>query len=92
MIKAGQVEKTVDRDFDMEERRYRTLEQAVQRLQREAKGYLDSLRSMSASQLRIAEAMDEFYVDAHHKERASKHYTHAIEDFDTRTIKEHVFK
>ncbi|CCJ28097.1 unnamed protein product [Pneumocystis jirovecii] len=88
MIKAGQVEKTVDRDFDMEERRYRTLEQAVQRLQREAKGYLDSLRSMSASQLRIAEAMDEFYVDAHHKERASKHYTHAIEDFDTRTIKE----
>ncbi|KAG5438699.1 hypothetical protein PCANB_002419 [Pneumocystis canis] len=88
MIKAGQVEKTIDRDFDTEERRFRTLEQAVLRLQREAKNYLDSLRLMSASQVRIAQAMDEFYPDTHHKDRASKHYMHAVEDLDVRTMKE----
>ncbi|KAG4304993.1 hypothetical protein PORY_001668 [Pneumocystis oryctolagi] len=79
---------TIDRDFDTEERRFRTLEHAVLRLQREAKNYLDSLRSMSASQLRIAETMDEFYMDSHHKDRASKHYRHAVEDQDARTMKD----
>lgn len=88
MIKTGQVEKTVDHDFDTEERRFHALEQIVLRLQREAKNYLDSLRSMSASQLRIAEAMDEFYPDNLHKDRASKNYKHAVEDFDTRTVKD----
>ena len=44
MMKVGQVEKTIDRDFEIEERRYRTLESAANRLQKEAKGYLDSLR------------------------------------------------
>ncbi len=49
MIKVGQVEKTIDRDFEIEERRYRTLESADTRLQKEAKGYLDSLRGNPSS-------------------------------------------
>jgi hypothetical protein len=44
MMKVGQVEKTIDRDFEVEERRFRTMESAANRLQKEAKGYLDSLR------------------------------------------------
>lgn len=61
----GHVEKTNDRDYEVEERytdstrvcwydecltmyplcrRYRTMESAANRLQKEAKGYLDSLR------------------------------------------------
>jgi BAR domain len=44
MMKTGHVEKTVDRDYEIEERRYRTMESAANKLQREAKGYLDSLR------------------------------------------------
>lgn len=59
---AGHVEKTNDRDYEVEERyikshvlgesnlmfsrRYRTMEAASMRLQKEAKGYLDSLRGM----------------------------------------------
>ena len=65
-INPGHVEKTNDRDYEVEERyesrileesrdatdfdslcknrRYRTMESAVNRLQKEAKGYLDSLR------------------------------------------------
>jgi hypothetical protein len=44
MMKTGHVEKTVDRDYEIEERRYRTMESAANKLQKEAKGYLDSLR------------------------------------------------
>ncbi len=43
-MKTGHVEKTNDRDYEVEERRYRTMEAASMRLQKEAKGYLDSLR------------------------------------------------
>ena len=48
MMKTGHVEKTIDRDYEIEERRFRTMESAANRLQKEAKGYLDSLRGMSA--------------------------------------------
>jgi hypothetical protein len=43
-MKTGHVEKTIDRDYELEERRYRTMESAANKLQKEAKGYLDSLR------------------------------------------------
>ena len=46
MMKTGHVEKTIDRDYEVEERRFRTMESAANRLQKEAKGYLDSLRGM----------------------------------------------
>lgn len=49
MMKTGHVEKTNDRDYEVEERRYRTMEAASMRLQKEAKGYLDSLRGERGS-------------------------------------------
>lgn len=42
----GQIEKTSDRDYEVEERRFRTMESAATKLQKEAKGYLDALRGM----------------------------------------------
>jgi len=50
MMKTGHVEKTIDRDYEIEERRYRTMESAANRLQKEAKGYLDSLRGTPSTQ------------------------------------------
>ena len=50
MMKTGHVEKTNDRDYEVEERRFRTMEAASLRLQKEAKGYLDSLRGNHPSQ------------------------------------------
>ena len=44
MMKTGHVERTNDRDFETELRRYRTMGTAANKLQKEAKGYLDSLR------------------------------------------------
>ncbi|EMC96937.1 hypothetical protein BAUCODRAFT_87426 [Baudoinia panamericana UAMH 10762] len=87
MMKTGHVEKTTDREYEVEERRYRTLESASLRLQKEAKGYLDSLRAMTASQMRIAETIDAFYGEAGAKDGVSRSYKQAVEDLDAETIK-----
>lgn len=87
MMKTGHVEKTNDRDYEVEERRYRTMESAANRLQKEAKGYLDSLRAMTASQMRIAETIDAFYGDAGANDGVSRSYKQAVEDLDAETIK-----
>jgi len=87
MMKTGHVEKTNDRDYEVEERRYRTMEAASLRLQKEAKGYLDSLRAMTASQMRIAETIDAFYGDSGANDGVSRSYKQAVEDLDAETIK-----
>lgn len=71
----------------MEERRYRALESAATRLQKEAKGYLDSLRAMTASQMRIAETIDAFYGDSGARDGVSRSYKQAVEDLDAETVK-----
>ncbi|KAH9822750.1 BAR protein [Teratosphaeria destructans] len=87
MMKTGHVEKTTDREYEVEERRYRTLEAASLRLQKEAKGYLDSLRAMTASQMRIAETIDAFYGEAGARDGVSRSYKQAVEDLDAETVK-----
>lgn len=87
MMKTGHVEKTTDREYEVEERRYRTLEAASLRLQKEAKGYLDSLRAMTASQMRIAETIDAFYGESGARDGVSRSYKQAVEDLDAETVK-----
>ncbi|KAK9477933.1 hypothetical protein V1514DRAFT_332378 [Lipomyces japonicus] len=87
MMKTGQIEKTIDREFELEERRFRTLESAANKLQIEAKGYLDSLRAMTASQTRIAETIDAFYGESGANDGVSKYYRTAVEDLDADTVK-----
>lgn len=57
----GAIEKTVDKDFDDEVRRYRSLESRLERLHKEAKGYLDALRAISLSQSKMAATIDTLY-------------------------------
>jgi len=87
MMKTGHVERTMDRPYEVEERRYRTLESAATRLQKEAKGYLDSLRAMTASQMRIAETIDAFYGESGANDGVSRSYKQAVEDLDAETVK-----
>merc|ERR1712098_276917 len=87
MMKTGQVEKTNDRDFETELRRYRTMETAATKLQKEAKGYLDSLRAMTAAQMRIAETIDAFYGESGANDGVSRSYKQAVEDLDAETVK-----
>jgi len=86
-VKAGRIETTSDREYEVEERRYRTLESSALRLQKEAKGYLDSLRAMTASQMRIAETIDAFYGESGAKDGVSRSYKQAVEDLDAETVK-----
>ena len=58
------------------------METAANKLQKEAKGYLDSLRAMTASQMRIAETIDAFYGDAGAKDGVSRSYKQAVTDLD----------
>ncbi|KAI6789956.1 BAR-domain-containing protein [Hortaea werneckii] len=87
MMKTGHVERTMDRPYEVEERRYRTLESSATRLQKEAKGYLDSLRAMTASQMRIAETIDAFYGESGANDGVSRSYKQAVEDLDAETVK-----
>lgn len=44
-MKTGQVERTVDSEFSEEESKYKVLEKECGVLQKEAKAYLDAMRS-----------------------------------------------
>ncbi|ODV97357.1 hypothetical protein PACTADRAFT_49087 [Pachysolen tannophilus NRRL Y-2460] len=83
-------DKVIDRDYDTEERRYKTLETAGQKLQKETKGYLDSLRAVTASQVTIAEIVSNLYEDS--KDSAygdvGSYYLQAVQDFDQETVKQ----
>lgn len=63
------------------------MESAAIKLQKEAKGYLDALRAMTASQMRIAETIDAFYGEAGTKDGVSRSYKSAVEELDAETIK-----
>lgn len=86
-MKTGHVERTTNREYEVEERRYRTLESSALRLQKEARGYLDSLRAMTASQMRIAETIDAFYGESGASDGVSRSYKQAVEDLDAETVK-----
>ncbi|PRT55006.1 Protein hob3 [Wickerhamiella sorbophila] len=88
MMKAGQIEQTVDREYEMQERRFRTMERATNNLQKEAKGYLDSLRAMTSAQVKIAEVIDVFYGDSGASDDVSTRYLTAVRELDSETVKE----
>lgn len=85
------VDKTHDKEYDTEERRYKVLEKAGRELQKEAKGYLDSLRAVTASQVTIAEVISDLYDDAKTASSPTTvgdFYLQCVRDFDTETVKQ----
>lgn len=64
------------------------MEGAANKLMKESKGYLDSLRAMTASQTRIAETIDAFYSESGQTDNVSGYYKQAVQDLDTETVKE----
>lgn len=86
------VDKVVDRDYEIEERRFRTLEKAGLALQTSTKAYLDLLRAVTASQLLIAEIVDHLYADAKVADPAhastGEYYLKCVTEFDEETVKQ----
>lgn len=87
------VDKTMDKDFDVEERRYKTLKTAGINLQKATKGYLDSLRAVTASQVTIAETISNLYEESKQGggsmySDVGGYYLQAVRDFDEETVKQ----
>ncbi|KAF9902035.1 hypothetical protein EC991_005391 [Linnemannia zychae] len=61
LSKTGSMDRTTDREFEEEERRFKSLDQKVERLHKEALGYSQSVKNMTGSQLKIASTIDQFY-------------------------------
>ncbi|KAI5950104.1 hob3 [Candida jiufengensis] len=86
------VDKTMDKDFDIEERRYKTLKTAGESLQKASKGYLDNIRAVTRSQVTIAEIVSNLYEES--KQGASAYstvgtyYRQCVQDFDEETVKQ----
>lgn len=86
------VDKTIDKDFDVEERRYNTLKTAGTNLQKASKGYLDSLRAVTAAQVTIAEIVNNLYEES--KQGGSQYgsignyYLQCVREFDEETVKQ----
>ncbi|ODV57874.1 amphiphysin-like protein RVS161 [Ascoidea rubescens DSM 1968] len=85
-------DKVTDRDYEVEERRYRILEKAGKTLQVETKGYLDSLRAVTASQVTIAEVISNLYNDTKstgsNYSSAGDYYLQCVTEFDQETVKQ----
>ncbi|CCF60018.1 hypothetical protein KAFR_0I02390 [Kazachstania africana CBS 2517] len=86
------VDKTVDKEYNMEERRFKTLEKAGDSLTKEAKGYLDSIRAVTASQVAIAEGISSLYDDSKFvtgsNYNVGRYYLQSVQDFDQETVKQ----
>ncbi|RUS20604.1 BAR domain-containing protein [Jimgerdemannia flammicorona] len=82
MQKVGATDKTVDKDYDAELARFRTLEVKTDKLAKEAKGYLDALRAMTASQKRIADTIHHFYDETAPLGLCGSKYKEVVERLD----------
>ena len=55
---------------------------------KEAKNYLDAIRSLAASQARISDTIDGFYNDSSEAAMAANSYKRAVEELDNKTARE----
>lgn len=67
------------------------MEKAGKDLEKESKGYLDSLRAMTQSQVRIAEVISSLYDDSKSMGGSSNvgnYYLQCVQEFDSETVKQ----
>ncbi|BGP53173.1 hypothetical protein JCM8202_003689 [Rhodotorula sphaerocarpa] len=82
-MKLGQVERTDDSAFKVEEERFKVLDKNANALQKEAKAYLDAVRSVSASSSRIGSTLDLFFgTDSGDQAISANAYKRAVEELE----------
>ena len=82
-MKLGQVERTDDSAFKVEEERFKVLDKQANTLQKEAKAYLDAVRSVSASSTRIGNTLDLFFgTDSGEQAISANAYKRAVEELE----------
>ncbi|KAI5961454.1 uncharacterized protein KGF55_004077 [Candida pseudojiufengensis] len=61
MLKTGHIEQTIDKEFEIEEKRFKQMENNSILLQKRLRSYLESLKLLTNSQLNIGELLNSFY-------------------------------
>lgn len=61
MLKTGQMEETIDREYALEEKKFKSMESTSTKLHKELRKYLDTLKILSTSQVNVAEVLSAFY-------------------------------
>ncbi|KAL6450989.1 hypothetical protein SBY92_001239 [Candida maltosa Xu316] len=89
MLKTGQIEQTVDKEYEYQEKRYKTMESTSIKLQKNLRSYLESLRILTNSQINIAESLNSFYEDANGDEKYKflvQEYYHTVKQLNDSAI------
>ena len=61
LVATGQIDHTVDKAFEFEEKRYREMEINSNKLQKELKHYIDYLNTITMAQINLGETLSSFY-------------------------------
>jgi amphiphysin len=61
LVATGQIDHTVDKAFEFEEKRYREMEIQSNKLQKELKHYVDYLNTITTAQINLGETLSSFY-------------------------------
>ncbi|CAG8499710.1 2652_t:CDS:2 [Diversispora eburnea] len=77
--KIGTIEKTIDKEFEEEQRRFKSFESKTEKLHKETKGYLESLRAMNSAQVRISDTIEHFYEESSENAMIGKKYKEAFD-------------
>jgi len=88
MQKTGQIERTVDRDFAEESSKFKAFEKEALALQKDSKAFLDAMRTMATTQVKLSEHIDVFYNAANRMSEgamAANAYRRAVEELDSST-------
>ncbi|KAJ8663673.1 hypothetical protein O0I10_000921 [Lichtheimia ornata] len=85
MQKTGAVDRTEDSEFADEYERFKILEKKCEKLSKNAKAFLDAMRAMTTTQLRIAQTLGLFYDDWVVMSQGGREYVKTIERFNEET-------
>lgn len=84
MVKAGQIEETVDLEFNYEEKRYRAMEKSAELLHKELRRYMELLQGLANSQGKVADVLASFY--GNNTKSVAKEYAEAIKGIQQEAI------
>ncbi|KAF9333519.1 Bridging integrator 3 [Podila minutissima] len=88
MSKTGNMDRTTDREFEEEEKRFKNLQSKAEKLHKEANGYAAAVRNMTASQLKIASTIDQYYDEGEPMGIYGVKYKEAITKLEQQTREE----
>ncbi|KAI8971362.1 hob3 protein [Pilobolus umbonatus] len=80
--RTGGGDKTIDTEFEEEYERFKSLEKKSEKLAKESKGYLDSMRAITTSQVRIIHTIETLYDESNTMGTALVEYKRVIEKLD----------